>query len=240
MVHVHTPTAERYADAFRSVAPLADAHLAMLRFQHAASRQTVTSPQMARAARFRHYGVANLQFGRLGRRIGDLLDFHPTTMPVDVLVTQSKPAGEWLWTMRPQVAEALERLGWVAPTAFASPDEELGHPPLVEGVVYRVSVNAYERNPEARRRCIEAHGTMCAICRFSFGAVYGEVAEGYIHVHHVRPLSEIGGQYVVDPVEDLRPVCPNCHAVLHRRVPAYSIEEARAFLGGRVVRAVIA
>lgn len=139
MVHVHTPTAERYADAFRSVAPLADAHLAMFRFQHAAPRQTVTSTQMARAARFRHYGVANLQFGRLGRRIGDLLDFHPTTMPIDVLVTQSKPAGEWLWTMRLQVAEALERLGWVAPTAFASPDEELGHPPLVEGAVYRAS-----------------------------------------------------------------------------------------------------
>ncbi len=101
---------------------------------------------------------------------------------------------------------------------------------LVEGAVCRVSVNAYERNPEARRRCIEHHGNVCCICSFSFGAMYGEVAEGYIHVHHLRTLSKIGSEYVVDAVEDLRPVCPNCHAVLHHRIPAYSIEEVRAFV----------
>ncbi len=64
----------------------------------------------------------------------------------------------------------------------------------------------------------------------SFGAVYGPVADGFIHVHHLRPLSQAGGAHAVDPVEDLRPVCPNCHAVLHRRAPAYSIEEVKAFL----------
>ena len=42
----------------------------------------------------------------------------------------------------------------------------------------------------------------------------GREAEGYIHVHHLRGLSDVGGEYVVDPVNDLRPVCPNCHAVL--------------------------
>jgi predicted HNH restriction endonuclease len=117
------------------------------------------------------------------------------------------------------------------PTPFGVPQGVPPAAPLVEGAVCRVSVNAYERNPEARRQCIEAHGTSCCICGFSFGAVYGEVAEGYIHVHHLRSLSEIGGEYVVDPVTDLRPVCPNCHAVLHRRIPAFTIEEVRGFLG---------
>jgi 5-methylcytosine-specific restriction enzyme A len=28
----------------------------------------------------------------------------------------------------------------------------------------------------------------------------------------------------------LRPVCPNCHAVLHLRTPPFSIDEARAML----------
>jgi len=102
-----------------------------------------------------------------------------------------------------------------------------------------VTVNAYERNPQARRRRTEAHGTSCAICGFSFGETYGEVADGYIHVHHLRALSEIGGEYTVDPIEDLRPVCPNCHAVLHRRIPAFSIEEVLAFLSGRLVQAVV-
>jgi HNH endonuclease len=113
--------------------------------------------------------------------------------------------------------------------AFALP-EEIPSFEFLEGAIYTVTVNAYERDPEARRQCIAAHGCTCCVCGFSFGSRYGQVAEGYIHVHHLRPLSEVGGVHLVDPVEDLRPVCPNCHAVLHRRVPSYSIEEVRAFL----------
>jgi predicted HNH restriction endonuclease len=60
--------------------------------------------------------------------------------------------------------------------------------------------------------------------------VYGPEVEGFIHVHHLRALSDLAREYVVDPVADLRPVCPNCHAVLHSRRPAYSIEEVRGLL----------
>ncbi len=119
------------------------------------------------------------------------------------------------------------------------PEEVIGPAPLYEGAVSQVPINAYERSPEARRRCIDVHGTTCSICRFDFGHAYGEVAHGFIHVHHLRPLSEIRTGYEVDPVNDLRPVCPNCHAVLHRRVPLYCIEEVRAFLRGRVIKAVL-
>jgi len=110
------------------------------------------------------------------------------------------------------------------------PDELPAGGSLVEGASRVVVVNAYERDPEARRRCIAAHGTRCSACGFSFGAVYGPVADGYIHVHHLRPLAEVGGAHSVDPVADLRPVCPNCHAVLHRRVPVFSIEELQELL----------
>lgn len=118
------------------------------------------------------------------------------------------------------------------------PDEVDDSTPVPEGARYQVTVNAYERNPENRRRCIVHHGTACCICGFDFGAAYGELFDGLIHVHHLRPLAEVGEEHSVDPEEDLRPVCPNCHAVLHRRVPVYSIEEVRGFLAGRVVRAV--
>ncbi len=129
--------------------------------------------------------------------------------------------------------ETLGHAVSIEESAFTLPEEVSETSPLVEGAVHRISVNAYERNPVARRRCIDWHGTNCCICGFSFGAVYGALTEGYIHVHHLRLLSEIGGEYIVDPVEDLRPVCPNCHAVLHSRVPAYSIEEVRSFLRAR-------
>ena len=115
-------------------------------------------------------------------------------------------------------------------TGFALAEEIADPAGLMEGATRTITINAYERNPEARRRCIEHHGTTCCICRFDFGAKYGEVAEGLIHIHHLRSLSEIGREYVVDPIKDLRPVCPNCHAVLHRRRPPYSIAEAQTFL----------
>jgi predicted HNH restriction endonuclease len=101
---------------------------------------------------------------------------------------------------------------------------------LPEGAVFERLVNAYERNPLARQRCIKEFGTNCSICGFSFGARYGEVVDGLIHVHHLLQLSKVGKDYKVDPIADLRPVCPNCHAVIHHRNPPYSIEEVQSFL----------
>jgi hypothetical protein len=108
--------------------------------------------------------------------------------------------------------------------------EELDGTIFNEGAKCRVTINAYERDHRARQACLAAHGTACAVCGISLRDVYGSAADGLIHVHHIRPLSEIGQEYRVDPRADLRPVCPNCHAVLHRRVPAYSIDEVRGFL----------
>lgn len=99
-----------------------------------------------------------------------------------------------------------------------------------EGAVRQVAVNAYERNPLARKKCITRFGAKCCVCSFNFTQVYGQVAEGFIHVHHLRPISEIGAEYEIDPIKDLRPVCPNCHAVIHLREPAFSIEEVKEML----------
>jgi hypothetical protein len=123
-------------------------------------------------------------------------------------------------------------------TLFDGPQPPLGFIPeevsdtisLVEGAVRQITVNAYERNPVARQQCIDSHGTACCICGFSFGTFYGPETDGYIHVHHLRPLSEIGIEYVVDPVKDLRPVCPNCHAVLHLGSECRTIEEVEQLI----------
>lgn len=87
-----------------------------------------------------------------------------------------------------------------------------------EGAILTVQVNRYERSSIARRKCIEHYGCMCYICGLNFEAYYGEIGQGFIHVHHKRPLSEIGQEYTVDYKNDLIPVCPNCHAMLHRKL----------------------
>ena len=225
---------KEYMAGFRAAQNLTDSHVQMLRIPYHAPARTVTATRLAVAAGYKSYRVANSQYGRLGRIIGEQINSRPEEQWVSVLVTFEIRQGEWHWIMRPQVAEALESLGWVDDANVLLPEEIAATTSLVEGAVFRVIVNAYERNPEARRRCIERHGTNCCVCGFNFGGVYGEVAEGYIHVHHLRPLSEIGREYVIDPIEDLRPVCPNCHAVLHRRIPAFSIEEIRAILRRQV------
>jgi 5-methylcytosine-specific restriction protein A len=86
---------------------------------------------------------------------------------------------------------------------------------LIEGAIQTITINAYERNPAARAECISHYGCICSICEIDFAKIYGPEAKGFIHVHHLKPISEIKRSYVIDPVRDLRPVCPNCHAVIH-------------------------
>ncbi|MDD3000951.1 MAG: HNH endonuclease [Candidatus Riflebacteria bacterium] len=95
----------------------------------------------------------------------------------------------------------------------------------VEGAKKRVTVNGYERNSSARKACIAFHGCKCSVCNFVFEEKYGEIGNGFIHVHHLKPISLTNTQYSLDPVNDLRPVCPNCHAMLHRKNEVLSIEQ---------------
>lgn len=112
--------------------------------------------------------------------------------------------------------------------------EEVIHPErYTEGAVRRITVNAYERQPAARAKCIERYGAVCAVCDFQFEALYGAMGRGYIHVHHLVPLHTVGNGYQVDPIEDLRPVCPNCHAMLHTENPPLEINVLRASVARR-------
>ena len=96
-----------------------------------------------------------------------------------------------------------------------------------EGASQKVSVNTYERNTEARAKCIEHYGYKCQACSFDFQYVYGAIGKNYIHVHHVIPLSEVKKTYKVDPVKDLIPLCPNCHAIVHQTQPVLTVEQLR-------------
>jgi hypothetical protein len=99
-----------------------------------------------------------------------------------------------------------------------------------EGAVTRVMVNKYERDPAARKKCLEKYGHQCSVCDLNFKDLYGDIGMDFIHVHHLKELSTVGAGYAVDPLEDLRPVCPNCHAMLHKRRPAFTPDELREML----------
>ncbi len=96
-----------------------------------------------------------------------------------------------------------------------------------EGKSKEVIQTRYERNPQARKTCLEHHGFTCQICDFNFEFYFGELGRGFIHVHHINPIATIGHEYKIDPQNDLIPVCPNCHVMIHAKRPAFSIEEIR-------------
>ncbi len=102
--------------------------------------------------------------------------------------------------------------------------EEISKPAqLHEGAKKQIIVNSYERNQEAVRRCIAHYGPVCQICDLRMEDRYGIDAKGLIHVHHIKPMKSITEEYEVDPISDLRPVCPNCHAVIHRSDPPFEM-----------------
>jgi 5-methylcytosine-specific restriction protein A len=95
-----------------------------------------------------------------------------------------------------------------------------------EGARTKVFVNKYERDLDARKKCIEVHGTSCKACGINLGLVYGiELGKKYIHIHHIKPLKDIGEEYCIDPINDLVPLCPNCHAMVHQKEPPMPVAE---------------
>ena len=110
------------------------------------------------------------------------------------------------------------------------PEEVYEADKLPEGARRQITINAYERNPKARKRCISYYGTKCLICGFDFNEFYGPIGKDYILVHHLIPLSEINEKYDVDPIKDLRPVCANCHAIIHKGQSPTTIEEVKQMI----------
>ena len=104
---------------------------------------------------------------------------------------------------------------------------------FVEGAARSVTVNAYERSGPARLACLKHHGYTCAACGFDFERAYGPLGAGYIHVHHVVSISNIRQEYVIDPVKDLIPVCPNCHALIHRTQPPLTVTHLKVHLASQ-------
>jgi len=116
-----------------------------------------------------------------------------------------------------------------APAALTSAAEP-GIPPqtekATEGGRYETTLSRVERDSRLRVACLEHHGTRCACCSMDLGEAYGKAGAGLIHVHHLRPASD--GERETDPIRDLRPVCPNCHMVIHAGGNLRTVEQVGA------------
>lgn len=133
-------------------------------------------------------------------------------------------------SIKPELTDELEAVWFDFLNAKISSnrfEKEKPRDSFSEGASSNVSITRYERNPHARKACLKHYGYACTICEFDFQEFYGEAGKEFIHVHHLNEISGQDGEYEINPVNDLRPVCPNCHAIIHRKRPAYIIEEMR-------------
>ena len=139
----------------------------------------------------------------------------------------AKAGGPSLVALPPSYEPALRRL-WRAYGPTTAGRAEVGGGTLPPDAVSTVQVSRFERDPDARRICLAFHGTSCAACGFSFESAYGGSAPEALAVHHVVPPEMLHSGYQLDPIADLIPLCPNCHAVAHSVNPPRTVSELRS------------
>jgi 5-methylcytosine-specific restriction enzyme A len=175
----------------------------------------------------------NVEFGKLGHRVYAILNRHPDGLqPSEIeywaseLVEFDKSDdGLIYYIARKEFIEALESIfmdevetGSTRPGTFS------------EGGSAKRKITIFERSRAAREACLKEFGARCCVCQFDFGERYGSEFRGKMHVHHITCISSRKNEYEIDPKQELRPVCPNCHYVLHLKDPPYTVEEVHDFI----------
>lgn len=152
--------------------------------------------------------------------------------------------GIYLTKLSRSLAEALREVAGVSASPAGGADSAAPSQAareFAEGERSRRESAFFKRNPALRAAAIAKHGVRCRGCDHSLGEIYGELGAGYIEIHHLDPLAERADGLSAGPhqttVDDVTPLCANCHRMVHRRRPALSIDELRRAMasvaGGR-------
>lgn len=119
---VETPSVAEFVNAIGKIhGTLSDRRLLMLKAHYEAPERSITAAQLSKAAGYASHGAANLQYGLVGRALFEEL---PIKLPQRadgspiytwaIATTPDTSAGaeeQWIWTMRPEIASAMESLG---------------------------------------------------------------------------------------------------------------------------------
>ncbi len=98
------------------------------------------------------------------------------------------------------------------PTVSIQPTERK----WTEGERKHTEFERLHRNPALRQACINKYGYQCQCCGMNFAEMYGEqLGARFIEVHHLQMLSTYDENRPADYVENLVPLCANCHAMIH-------------------------
>ncbi len=237
---IHVPTVKQFEDA---LAKMTATQKKILEHLYYFPDSSATAQALAKALNYSSFSAVNIQIGKIGKVISLATSIMPPhykgkkgEQPAYFLLVGEyyKDTG---WEMWEELRIALENLMIVSlneeseseilPNEIQKSEQKKLYN---EGKITQVYVDRFERNNKSRTLCLNHYGAKCFVCDFHFGSTYGEVANGFIHVHHLNQLADIREEYNVNPIKDLRPLCANCHSVIHMRRPAFTIEELKSML----------
>jgi|HubBroStandDraft_1064217.scaffolds.fasta_scaffold271934_2 hypothetical protein len=130
-------------------------------------------------------------------------------------------------TQRPTIIQALE----THLNLWSFKEENVGvGEQYIEGERQPREIEVRSRSEKARRACVAHWGVKCYACGFDFGRFYGGRGDGFIEVHHRKLLSSADSGREVNPIDDLIPLCANCHRIVHLESPPLDVDILRAEL----------
>jgi 5-methylcytosine-specific restriction protein A len=212
-----------------------EAELKALGYFYSAPNNTLNAMQLAKLMGYSGFGGANFIVGSIGKKISERYMIHPDWWNEDgpnwwSVIAYGERLDYFYWTLKPQIVNVLKDYKSITELGFQYENDEIVNTSPEgneEGGRIKVLVNVYERDATNRKSCIEYHGSKCAICGFDFKVIYGEIGKDYIQVHHIVPLNEMKDIVKVNPQTDLIPLCSNCHSMVHRKKPAFQIDEIK-------------
>lgn len=114
------PDAKTYEDGLKAIT-LSNEQKAMLEFHYRAHNRTATYTELAHAAGFENYRVANSNYGRLGKALGEAVGytfpiapdrgepFYSASLGIDAPRTETR---EYRMMMHHELSKAIDSLGW--------------------------------------------------------------------------------------------------------------------------------
>lgn len=230
--------AEVWAELLTNKKVTTESDMKILRVVYDSKNHEIRASQIVPILNYSHHGTINLQISKFSKRV------IAKTGAQAPLSKEGKPqwwhvpflgyddGGHFPWIMRQELVTAFKYiLHKDNSDGLYSGELTFSETPFFEeGIQKQVLMNLFKRNKNAPRLCLAHYGARCTICSFDFGKVYGPIGKNKIHIHHLIPLSKIRHEYNIDPIKDLRPVCPNCHVILHSRNEPFTIEEVKAMI----------
>ena len=131
------------------------------------------------------------------------------------LARQSPASGSAL----PKTSTAQPASGETSPTSAGNAEQTAADiSQATEGDSVRIEeLEIVRRNPQLRQACIRKWGYQCQCCGMDFASLYGEeLGKNFIEVHHLKPISTYKDRRPEDYVDNLVPLCSNCHSMIHR------------------------